>query len=159
MKKLFLFIWVLFAAIVLVGCTTEGGEPIQVLGMEITSKENVHTITVGETLQLDAKVYPTYISQLVEWSTSNEYVASVDETGLVTAVGGGKVEITATYKELSTISQKYLLIVEGDAFEVAPESIKVTAKSFNVCKKPAFNAGKTMGICSSISSIDFHPAF
>ena len=129
MKKLFLFIWVLFAAIVLVGCTTEGGEPIQVLGMEITSEENVHTITVGETLQLDAKVYPTYISQLVEWSTSNEYVASVDETGLVTAVGGGKVEITATYKELSTISQKYLLIVEGDAFEVAPESIKVTAKN------------------------------
>lgn len=51
MKKFILFIWMLLAAITLVSCTTDG-EPIQVLGMEITSNENVHSLNVGETLQL-----------------------------------------------------------------------------------------------------------
>ena len=71
MKKFLLFVWMLLAAITLVSCTTDG-EPIQVLGMEITSNENVHSLNVGETLQLNAKVYPTTINQTVTWSTSDE---------------------------------------------------------------------------------------
>lgn len=128
MKKGLLFIWILFTAIALVGCTV-GGNSIQVEGIEITSEENVHTLKIGETLQLNAVVYPTYINQKFNWSTNNSYVATVDENGLVTAIGGGNVEITATYVEETSISQKYLIIVDGDKLEVAPESIEVISRN------------------------------
>ena len=128
MKKGLLFIWILFTAITLVGCTV-GGNSIQVEGIEITSEENVHTLKIGETLQLNAVVYPTYINQKFNWSTNNSYVATVDENGLVTAIGGGNVEITATYVEETSISQKYLIIVDGDKLEVAPESIEVISRN------------------------------
>ena len=146
MKKLFLFIGILFIAIILVGCSSQNQEPINVLGIEITSEENIHNINVGDTLQLDANVYPKYISQEVVWSTSNEYVASVDEFGLVTAVGGGMVEIVATYKELSTVTQKYLLIVDGEPYQVAPESIEVVAKNdVTTCK-----VGETIRLTANV---------
>ena len=128
MKKGLLFIWILFTAIALVSCTV-GGNSIQVEGIEIISEENVHTLKIGETLQLNAVVYPTYINQKFNWSTNNSYVATVDENGLVTAIGGGNVEITATYVEETSISQKYLIIVDGDKLEVAPESIEVISRN------------------------------
>ena len=128
MKKGLLFIWILFTAIALVGCTV-GGNSIQVEGIEITSEENVHTLKIGETLQLNAVVYPTYINQKFNWSTNNSYVATVDENGLVTAIGGGNVEITATYVEETSISQKYLIIVDGEKLDVAPESIEVISRN------------------------------
>ena len=52
--------------------------------------------------------------------------------------------------------------LNGLNFDIAPKAIKsprgsapikVTANNFRVCKKPAFNAGMTMGICSRIISI------
>ena len=92
MKKGLLFIWILFNAIALVGCTV-GGNSIQVEGIEITSEENVHTLKIGETLQLNAVVYPTYINQKFNWSTNNSYVATVDENGLVTTLKQGSTKI------------------------------------------------------------------
>ena len=145
MKKFILFIWMLLAAITLVSCTTDG-EPIQVLGMEITSNENVHSLNVGETLQLSAKVYPTIIDQTVTWSTSDEYVAKVSANGLVTAIGGGNVEITATYVALNTVKQKYLITVEGAKYQPAPESISVSAKNnVTTCK-----VGETIRLTATV---------
>ena len=63
------------------------------------------TIYVGTIVQLIATVYPedcTYPE--VVWSSSNEDIASVSETGVVTALSEGKVEITVTmvaYPEVS----------------------------------------------------------
>ena len=135
MKKLFLFIWVLFVAVTLVGCSNTEEQVIDVLGIEITSEENVHSLNVGESVQLNAQVYPAYITQSFTWSTSNVYVANVDQNGLVTAVGGGTVEITATYAELDTVSQKYLIVVSGDKLEVAPEDIEIVSRNnITTCK-------------------------
>lgn len=51
----------------------------------------------GEKLQLEAQVVPTYAdNRFVRWISSNPDVADVDEKGLVTAVGPGTCEITAT---------------------------------------------------------------
>ena len=145
MKKFILFVWMLLAAITLVSCTTDG-EPIQILGMEITSNENVHSLNVGETLQLNAKVYPTIIDQTVTWSTSDEYVATVSANGLVTAIGGGNVEITATYVALNTVKQKYLITVEGAKYQPAPESISVSAKNdVTTCK-----VGETIRLTATV---------
>ena len=57
------------------------------------------TVIVGETLQLTAIVKPSNATnQTVTWSSSSPGVASVDETGLVTAHTLGKTDITATCK-------------------------------------------------------------
>ena len=52
--------------------------------------------------------------------------------------------------------------LNGLNFDIAPNAMispkgsdpaNVTINNFKVCKNPAFNAGKTMGICSNIKSI------
>lgn len=128
MKKIFLFIGLILIAIMCVSCT-EGEMGGQIQGMEITSLGNIHTIKVGEDLQLEAQVYPTTLTQLFEWSSSDEEVATVDDTGLVSAVGGGKVEIIASYKSLPDLKQKYLLIVEEEIVEIVPDAINVSAQN------------------------------
>lgn len=53
----------------------------------------------NETIRASAKVGPentTDDDKTVTWSSSNESVAKVDQTGMITAVGGGKATITAT---------------------------------------------------------------
>ena len=145
MKKVFLFIWILIAAIALVGCSTTGGETVDILGIEISAENNLQTLKIGQTLQLNAQVYPTYVNQKFRWSTSDSYVAKVDKNGLVTAVGGGNVEITATYIDLPSVSQKYLIIVDGEKLEVAPEAIEVTAKSGTTCK-----VGETIRLSANV---------
>ena len=50
----------------------------------------------GDTLQMEADVIPTYADDLsVTWYSSDPAVATVNESGLVTAVGSGACEITA----------------------------------------------------------------
>lgn len=57
-----------------------------------------HTLKRGETLQLTATITPANANQSVTWSSSDDGVATVDENGMVTAVGeaGNTVTITAT---------------------------------------------------------------
>ena len=59
--------------------------------------EDEKTLTQGETFQLRLNSYsgnPT--NKDLIWSTDNETVATVDENGLVTAVGEGTAVITGT---------------------------------------------------------------
>ena len=51
-------------------------------------------LTVGESVTLTATVTPSDTDMVVEWTTSDDEVASVDG-GKVTAVGGGEATITA----------------------------------------------------------------
>ncbi len=51
---------------------------------------------VGDTMHLTAKVIPAAYQNQVTWSTSDASVATVDETGMVTAVSQGNAIITAT---------------------------------------------------------------
>lgn len=54
------------------------------------------TMEIGETLQLNATAYPTNaINRSLNWTTENYSVASVSNSGLVTARGEGKVWIWA----------------------------------------------------------------
>lgn len=54
----------------------------------------------GETLQLTATIYPdSATNKTVTWKSSDEKVATVDESGLVTAVGNGTANITATTED------------------------------------------------------------
>ena len=54
-------------------------------------------LEVGDTAKLKATITPNNATnQLCNWTSNNEDVATVDETGLVTAVGVGQATITAT---------------------------------------------------------------
>ncbi len=47
------------------------------------------TMSSGGTIQLDASIYPLDVQGTTEWSSSKEDILTVDQTGLVTAVGKG----------------------------------------------------------------------
>ena len=55
------------------------------------------TVVKGETLQLSATVLPSFVeNKSITWSSDNETVATVSNTGYVTAVAEGTAHITAT---------------------------------------------------------------
>ena len=62
------------------------------------------SLTSGSTSQLTATITPdNALNKNVAWTTSNASVATVSESGLVTAVGSGTATITATSAENSSI--------------------------------------------------------
>ena len=69
--------------------------PVIVTGISIS--ETAKDLKVGEVCKLDASVIPSNATnQAITWESTDNTVASVSETGLVTAVGAGKAVITAT---------------------------------------------------------------
>ena len=93
-------------------------ETVKITGIEVTDKA---TVTVGETVELNATVLtavelnPTAIQPMsvtnpslvdgidvtVTWTSADESVATVDESGVVTGVSAGTVLITATAGDFS----------------------------------------------------------
>ena len=67
----------------------------------ISLNHDAKTFTkAGETLQLTATVYPdSATNKTVTWKSSDKTVATVDESGEVTAVGNGTADITATTED------------------------------------------------------------
>lgn len=66
----------------------------------ITLNHAEATLESGETLQLTATLLPEDATErLLDWSSSDKRVATVDENGLVTAVSSGTTVITATTDE------------------------------------------------------------
>ena len=67
----------------------------------ISLNHDAKTFTkAGETLQLTATIYPdSATNKTVTWKSSDKTVATVDESGLVTAVGNGTANITATTED------------------------------------------------------------
>ncbi len=85
--------------------------PVIVSG--ITLNETEAEMTVGEKLQLEATVSPeNATNKSVTWNSTNETVAVVDESGLVTAVGSGTCQVKATANDGSGKSASCLVTVE-----------------------------------------------
>ncbi len=84
---------------------------------KITLNETETELYVGNILQLIAEVQPTDATNIdVEWTTSDETIATVDETGLVTALGEGDVVIRATAVDGSNISASCLITCKINPF-------------------------------------------
>lgn len=88
MKKLLLS---LIATAALVACDEKTDEPI-VYDIEI--EPSAVTLFAGDTKALNAKIDPATDMALV-WTSSNETVAEVDDTGIVTAKSAGEATVTA----------------------------------------------------------------
>ncbi len=77
----------------------------------VTPEVNAKEVFAGSTLQLNATVEPTDATYLdVVWSSDYEWIASVDESGLVTGIipgTGQEVTITATSTDGSGVSGSF----------------------------------------------------
>ena len=71
------------------------------------AENHAATIELEQTLQLSAS--PT--DKGLDWKSSNESVATVDENGLVTAVGLGEATITVYPKDIETAANGNYVIV------------------------------------------------
>lgn len=71
---------------------------------------------VGETLQLNAAIFPYEASGLVKWTSSDENIATISETGLVTFVGVGEVTVTVASSEKDDIKSSAVFNVKNGFF-------------------------------------------
>ena len=85
------FLSCLLAAILFVSCDKQ----IEVSAVILS--QNTAEMLVGESIQLNASIQPSDASVLsVTWASTNQSVATVSETGLVTAIADGTTSITAS---------------------------------------------------------------
>lgn len=120
-------------AVSLVGC-----------GVDITSVGLPTDIVLekGETQQLnieygtDDKAEQEKIAEAASklnltWSSSDEEVATVDETGLVTAVGAGEADITVSVSDANISSTTHVKVVITPTGVEAPDSIELVTNGEN----------------------------
>ncbi|GAB6395144.1 MAG: Ig-like domain-containing protein [Bacteroidales bacterium] len=98
-------------------------QPIPVTG--VTLDKETATLAIDETLQLTATITPEDAdNKNVTWSSSNEAVATVDNTGLVTAIATGEATITVTTEDGEHKASVIITVEEGDGVEVPVTSVK-----------------------------------
>ena len=100
----------------------EKGESITlpvVYGTDDAPAVTPETAATGESAATDEKVAKAAEKLTIEWTSSDESVATVDETGTVTAVAAGEAEITAAVKDT-------------EMQDVCVITVKVSAKELKV---------------------------
>lgn len=105
--------------------------PIGVTSVTITAPEDATEVTIGTPLQLTATVLPEDASDLtVTWKSSNEDVATVSETGLVTGLTAGNVTITATSNMNENIEHTYELEIKEAPLVLS--GIEITSEAISL---------------------------
>ena len=91
--------------------TTKVTVTTKVEGITLDKTEGI--LNVGNTVTITVTVAPEEATNsAVTWSSSDESVATVDETGKVTAVAAGNATITATSEDDNSVSADYELTVQ-----------------------------------------------
>ena len=116
----------MFVAFVLAACGGDSTAPEEMTPVaSVTISPESLTLPIGTSKQLKANTWDVAGNRLVQrtvtWSSSAAAVAAVNDTGLVTAVGGGTAMITATSE-----GQSATLAVQVDAIPsvtVVPDSV------------------------------------
>ena len=109
---------------------TDGNVIDSVSGVTVSgegvSADGKASLKVGETLSLNASVTPDSVAdKTVQWTSSDEQVATVDEHGVVKGVKAGTVTITATSVADSSRSGSVEVTVAEDS-EQKPRAATVT---------------------------------
>lgn len=134
-------------AITLVGCgvkitniavpesaTVEKGESITlpvVYGTDDAPAVTPETVATGESAETDEKLAKAASKLTVEWTSSDESVATVDENGTVTAVAAGEANVTASVKDADIAASTHIKVVVTPTGVVAPESIDLVTNGEN----------------------------
>ena len=123
----------------------ESSEPASnfIYAASISLNKTSATVTEGNTLQLTATVLPTNATnRTVTWKSSDEAVATVDSTGLVTAVALGSATITATTTDGSNLNASCnVTVLQGI---VLAESIKLNVTTAGL------NEGSTLQLTATV---------
>ena len=142
--------WLAGAAMLALACGDggTGPPPDPVPATVVVSPAAAQAASLGETVQLSAVVLDRQGTAMagagVTWASSAPSVATVGETGLVTAVGNGSAVVTATFGWISgsatvTVAQ-------------APASVAVTPPASTV------EAGATVRLAAQAFDANGHPA-
>jgi len=100
------------------GSSNEKPSPVivRVSGVSIKGLSgNAATLTTGATLQLSAVVSPSNTTEkTVGWVSSDDHVATVSQTGLVTAVGAGTATVRVVSRANASVSaQATITVIDG----------------------------------------------
>ena len=146
-------------AITLVGCgvkitniavpdaiTVEKGEAVVLpvaFGTDDAPAVTPETAATGESAETDEKFAKAASKLTVEWTSSDESVATVDATGMVVAVSAGEADITAS-------------VTDSEMSAVCKVTVKVTAKDITVPESldVKLNDGKETSIEATVSPAD-----
>lgn len=112
----------------------EKGESITlpvVYGTDDTPAVTPETAATGESAETDEKLAKAASKLTVEWTSSDESVATVDETGTVTAVAAGEANVTASVKDADIAASTHIKVVVTPTGVVAPESIDLVTNGEN----------------------------
>ena len=104
----------------------EKGESIAlpvVYGTDDAPAVTPETAATGESAETDEKLAKAASKLTVAWTSSDESVATVDETGTVTAVAAGEANVTASVKDADIAASTHIKVVVTPTGVVAPESI------------------------------------
>ena len=134
-------------AITLVGCgvkitniavpdavTVEKGEAVVLpvaFGTDDAPAVTPETAATGESAETDEKLAKAASKLTVEWTSSDESVATVDETGTVTAVAAGEANVTASVKDADIAASTHIKVVVTPTGVAAPESIDLVTNGEN----------------------------
>ena len=100
--------------------TMEKGESITVVyGTDDAPAVTPETAATGESAETDEKLAKAASKLTVEWTSSDESVATVDATGMVVAVSAGEADITAS-------------VTDSEMSAVCKVTVKVAAKDITV---------------------------
>ncbi len=120
-----LFIGVLSLTMLLTSC---GEKEIELLGITISSENAIASVVEGDTIQLTATVHPEGAPTGVTWSSSDEELATISQTGLVTTLTHGNVFLYATSTVVTTIRGEFALQITADP-NPDPQSISVVSST------------------------------
>ena len=134
-------------AIAMVGCgvkitniavpdavTVEKGETVVLpvnFGTDDAPAVTPETAATGESAETDEKVAKAAEKLTIEWTSSDESVATVDETGTVTAVAAGEADVTASVKDADIAASTHIKVVVTPTDVVVPESIDLVTNGEN----------------------------
>lgn len=134
-------------AVALVGCgvkitniavpesaMVEKGESITlpvVYGTDDAPAVTPETAATGENAETDEKLAKAASKLTVTWTSSDESVATVDETGTVTAVAAGEANVTASVKDADIAASTHIKVVVTPTGVAAPESIDLVTNGEN----------------------------
>lgn len=133
LKRLLLGLFVLFSTIFLFACNLNIFDQIVKYNVTIYGKTSIY---VGESMQLEAKIFPEGKYQnSFTYTTSNDLIINITEDGYLTGIAKGSATIIATSTENENIYGKlFIKVLEKEIVysDEAPNKIEIE------CDKEAF---------------------
>lgn len=123
-------------ALLLVGCgvkITSVKLPTEII-LEKGSEQQLEIAFGADTETDQDKISAAAEKLTVEWTSADEEVAAVDDTGMVTAVGAGETDVTAAVPDKNLTATTHVKVIIIPAGVEAPEHLELTTNGKNTAE-------------------------